>query len=420
MRTVIVGGGVMGVAIAWHLARRCDPLHEPVALLEKTGLAAGSSGRSGAILRQFYSDRPLVEMARDSLRVYAGLQAATGRAIGFQRAGVLTLAGPERPESLDLVVRNVRLLLSLGVGARLLDAAAIRALVPGIEVSDRALACYEPDGGGVDPVRAVEAFAALAREAGAATRLGVRAIALDVDGGRVRGVRTDHGFVEAARVVVAAGPWSAPLLATAGVELPLSVVRPEQHFLALPPGRAPVNPEARDLLVDSALDRFGIAPERLPEPAHPVILDLERGFYTRCEGHARRTRVGRMDHAQDAAVLDPDRVDEDVGPGFQAWARAALERRLPVYARCADAGSAAGLYTLTPDAQAAIGPWPGVAGLFVVTGFSGHGFKLAPSVGAGVAQLLCGEPVTAYDPAFFAPERFARPGAAASGRAFGL
>jgi len=418
-RTVVVGGGVMGTAIAWAAARHADPIDAPVVLFEKAQLAAGSSGRSGAILRQFYSDAELVRMARASLRAYAGLQATTGRDIGFQRTGVLTIGGPAAPGTIELVRRNAELLRANGIDARFLDASAMRALVPGLAVDDEAVGCHEPDGAGVDPVRTVEAFAALAREAGAITRVGERVLAIEVADGRVRGVRTAAGLLEAERVVVATGPWSAPMLAAIGVEIPLHVVRPEQHCLALPNTGRSRAADRDDHLADSVMDRFGIAPKRLPEPAHPVILDLERGFYTRCEGHAARTRVGRMDHSRDAAVSDPDRIDETVSPEFRAWARAALESRLPAYRDEPDATPLVGLYTLTPDAQAAIGPWPAIHGLYLATGFSGHGFKLAPSVAEGLAQMLADEPITAFDPTFFAPDRF-RAQTQTHTRAFGL
>src|SRR6187402_3046653 len=120
-RAVVVGGGVMGVAIAHHLAQRCDAIDEPVVLLEKTKLAAGSSGRSGAILRQQYSDRVLAAMARDSLRVYAGLERTTGRYIGFVRMGVLTIAGPGQRENQELLRRNTAMQRELGIEVELLD-----------------------------------------------------------------------------------------------------------------------------------------------------------------------------------------------------------------------------------------------------------------------------------------------------------
>jgi glycine/D-amino acid oxidase-like deaminating enzyme len=398
---------------------RCDPFRAPVLLFEKTALAAGSSGRSGAILRQFYSDAPLALMARDALREYAGFSAATGRPIGFQRQGVLTVAGPRDAEARALVERNTALLRSLGIDARQVDAAEMRALAHGIAVADGSLGCFEPDGGGVDPVRTVEAFAALAREAGATTSIGRAVRAIETGSGTVRGVRTDQGLLEAQRVIVAAGPWSRPLLVAAGIDLPLEVVRPAQQFLTLP--RSPGTPSGpgADIVAEAVLERFGIGSERLPPAPHPVVLDLEHGYYTRCELHAGRTRVGALDHARDRSVPDPDQVSEDVDPAFTRWAHAALARRLPEYASASEAGTGVGLYTLTPDSQAAIGPTR-VAGLYVVTGFSGHGFKLAPQVGEGVAQLVCGEPVRAFDEEFFAPARFERAGAKSAGRSFGL
>ena len=418
--TIVVGGGVMGVAIAWQLARHCDPIDEPVVLLEKTRLAAGSSGRSGAILRQHYSDRELATMARDSLRVFANLESRTGRSIGFQRTGVVTLAGPSKPETIELVERNVAMQRGCGIDTRIVDARELRELVPGIRVADGSIGAFEPDGGGVDPVRTVEVLATLAREAGAITRLGARVHELVVERGRVVGVDTDEGRMTAEHVVLATGPWSRPLLARIGFDLPLSVVRPEQHFLALPRIDRPPADDAHARLEDSVLDRFGLARTPLAPAAHPVILDLERGFYTRCEAHTSRTRVGRMDYSRDDPIPDPDALDERVSDEFRSWARAQLEARLPVYEEQPDVAAEVGLYTLTPDAQAVIGRPRGIAGLIVVTGFSGHGFKLAPSVGEGVAQMVRGEPVSAFEPEFFAPDRFAgRSGGAPSG-AFGL
>jgi len=127
-----------------------------------------------------------------------------------------------------------------------------------------------------------------------------------------------------------------------------------------------------------------------------------------------------MDSSRDDDVPDPDRVDEVVSDEFRAWARSSLESRLPDYAKRRDVGSMVGLYTMTPDSQALIGPIPGVPGLFVVSGFSGHGFKLAPSIGEGVAQMLEGQPVSAFDVGFFSPTRFREARETSRGRGFGL
>jgi glycine/D-amino acid oxidase-like deaminating enzyme len=263
-------------------------------------------------------------------------------------------------------------------------------------------------------VRTVEAFAALARDAGATTRIGLAARELVVERGRVVAVATDAGRFELEQVVAAAGPWTRELLARAGLDLPLRAVRTEQHFVAAPAAAAAAR---RRISPEDELDaRFAGEPE--PGAAHPVLLDLDHGYYARCEPRLERTRIGALDYDRDAVLDDPDALDEEVGDAFRRWARAALERRLPDYRRRPDLGAQAAWYTMTPDAQALIGRGPSVENLWVVSGFSGHGFKLAPVVGEGVAQMLRGEAVTAFDAGFFAPGRFSVEGAW-SGR-FGL
>lgn len=431
--TVILGGGVMGVSIAWHLARRRDPHAEPVVLLEKTELAAGESGRSGAIVRQFYSDREVAAMARDSLRVFASFEEQTGRSIGWMESGVLTLGSRAKAGQAELVERNVAMMRELGIDVELVDAAAIEKLVPGIAVSDATLGAWEPRAGGVDPLRTVHAVAALAREQGAVTRIGARGVEIVLDRRRVAGVRTPDELIECEQVVVAAGPWTRALLAPLGVALPLRVVRPEQHFLALPRGAreeasagtgAPWSASSsRRSLDDELRERFGPATARMPRAPHPVLLDLELGFYSRCDMLARRTRVGRMHYHDDDEVLDPDAFEVGVRAEFRRWARERLGERLPIYAESSDADALVAMYTITPDAQAVLGPVGDragpLAGLFVASGFSGHGFKLSPSIGEGMAQMLCGDPVSAFDPAFFAPTRFSSSNAR-TGAAFGL
>jgi glycine/D-amino acid oxidase-like deaminating enzyme len=361
-------------------------------------------------------------MARDSLRVYAGFETLTGRAIGFRRAGVLTIAGPERPAELERLPRLAQGMRSIGIDARLVNPAEMRAL-GNANVSDGSLGVWEPGGGYVDPVRTVEQFAALARSLGAVTRTRVAVRALDVRNGRVVGLETDEGHYATEHVVVVAGPWSAALLARAGVELPLRVVRPEQHFQELPLEDLDAEePSPAELLdpVGKLLDEVvGHDTASRAAGPHPVIIDLEHGFYTRCDLSARRTRVGRIDYAHDRVIADPDQLDEHVDPTFATWAERSLRRRLPLYDDLPSAGDQAAWYTLSPDAQALIGPVDGIEGLLVATGFSGHGFKLAPSVAQGLVQMLFDEPVTAFDREFFDPARFRGKPASWSG-AFGL
>jgi glycine/D-amino acid oxidase-like deaminating enzyme len=364
-------------------------------LFERRELAAGSSGRSGAVLRQHYSSAVVAGMARDSLAEYSTLERRTGRAIGFQGCGALTIAGPRTPQMIERVRANVAMQRSIGIDTRIVDAREMRALVPGIDVDERAIAAYEPGAGFCDPQRTVHAFAELARECGAVERIGHEVQGIIVEGGRARGVRTLEGRIDAQAVVLAAGPWTRPLLVALGCDMPLEVVRPEQHFLD-----SPVEPSS-------------------PTAAHPVLLDLELGYYSRCDPARRRTRIGALEHTKDARVADPDALDEHVDASFTRWARGQLERRMPIYRSRADQQPQAAWYTLTPDSQAILGRVEGIECLFIAAGFSGHGFKLAPSVGEGLAQLVFGEPLTAFDEDFFSARRF-QDGRGADPSAFGL
>jgi glycine/D-amino acid oxidase-like deaminating enzyme len=383
-RVLIVGGGIMGVSIALRCAARA---RGSVVLLERKHLGAGSSGRSGAILRQHYRDAEVARMARESLLEYGRFEGETGLSIGFQRTGVLTLAGPGQPEWCRRIRENVAMLRGLGVETELVDAARMRALVPGVVVRDGSLGAWEPGGGFVDPNQTLDAFARRARAAGADLRMGVELLEVSVRDGRAVGGRTSAGEVEAEQVVVVAGPWTRALFAKLGLDLPLKVVRPENHYLGVPEMRLEL-------------------PEGPARGVHPVLIDLELGGYARCEPASARTRIGRVDYDDDRELGDPDLLEEEVSAELVRWSRAMIAQRIPSYSDRPDAGSLAAWYTLTPDAQALIGPVPGMANLLVVSGFSGHGFKLAPSVGEGVAQMLFGERVTALDPGFFSPARF--------------
>jgi glycine/D-amino acid oxidase-like deaminating enzyme len=330
---------------------------------------------------------------------YARFEAETGLPLGFQRTGVLTLAGPRQPEWCRRIRENVAMLRDLGIETELVDAARMRALVPGAVVREGSVGAWEPGGGFVDPNRTLDSFARRARSSGADLQMGVELLEVRVENGRAVGGRTSAGEIEAEQVVIVAGPWTRALFEKLGLELPLKVVRPENHYLGVPEMRLEL-------------------PGDVARGVHPVLIDLELGCYARCEPANARTRVGRVDYDDDREVRDPDLLDEEVSGELVRWSRAVLPERIPSYAGREDAGSLAAWYTLTPDAQALIGPVPGIAGLFVVSGFSGHGFKLGPSVGEGVAQMLFGERVTALDPAFFSPSRFK--GGESWGGRFGL
>jgi glycine/D-amino acid oxidase-like deaminating enzyme len=192
----------------------------------------------------------------------------------------------------------------------------------------------------------------------------------------------DGTLVKTRRVVNCGGPWAANLCRRLGLDLPLQAVRPEQAFFA---------------------------PPRRHGTERHIFADLLNGTYWKSEASGL-TRVGLLSFANDQRVDDPDRYDEGASGAFLADCRARLARRVAAYADAVCWGGCGALYTVTPDAQALIGAVDGIEGLFIVSGFSGHGFKLGPSVGRGVAGLILGGirggETGPLDPEFFSPRRF--------------
>jgi len=368
---VIIGGGVMGTATAFYLAAR----GASVTLLERRFIGHGESGHSTAVIRQHYSHPQTARMALDGLGVFRDFQPVTGHPSGFTGCGVALIARAAQRERLQ---RNVTMQQRVGIAVELLDGAAARAVAPALYLDDELIA-FEPDAGYVDPWRVLHGWTEGARAHGAVIREGVSVEAIDIAGGRVRGVRTSEGNIAADAVIVTAGPWATRLLDPIELRLPLTVTRPQIAMLRTPPNT----------------------------PGLPVIADLRTGMYSRtAPGHL--LLVGSLDAHLDDPVPDPDAFDPVPTPAFIQRSRDAIALRVPSLTRAFPWGGYAALYTVSPDAHPLLGPAPGIEGLWLAVGFSGHGFKLSPSVGRGLTEWLLDGAPQAFDAAFFAPDRFAR------------
>ncbi|MCA9000613.1 MAG: FAD-binding oxidoreductase [Planctomycetes bacterium] len=407
-KVLIVGGGAMGTCIAMQVASRCDPLKEPVILIEKGRLGAGSSGRAGAIVHQSYSDREVAGMARDAVRLYHDIQSTTGRSLGFRRTGVLGVVDGSDKEALAQMDADLEMQTSIGIKVRRVEAPEIRHLCPGIEVSDDAVGRFEAEGGYVNPSKAIATFGVLARGRGATTRLGVQDLDIQIENGKVRGVQTADGFFETPNVVLATGSWTARILKKIGYDLPLSVVRNEECMFEMPTSNLPEDLENEyDQPADDIETRFHQDPLELKPVPHPALLDLSTGFHAHCEPHVNQTRVARMGTGEYDAVANLQSLSKQASPEFLDWARVSLGQRMPVYKDMELKGSLAHYTAVTSDHRPIVGPVQGVEGLYIVVGFSGSDFHLAPSIGEGMAQMLLGEPVSAFTPEFFSASRFA-------------
>lgn len=396
----------MGTCVALHAARRCDPLREPVVLIEKDRLGAGSSGSNAAILHQGYGDRAMAGMSRDALKVYAGMRSTTGRSVGYRRTGVLLLAGSDR-ERIATLEEDVAMQQSIGIDVNLVSGEELTGIMPGVELEQGAVGAWQPDGGFVDPARTIEAFATLARAAGAVTRTGVSDPKVLIEDGRAVGVETSDGVFHAPNVVLATGPWTPKILKDLGVELPLKVARTPECFLSMP------SPAESDEDEDDGFAGSEFETRFIPDPldrmpvAHPVLVDYANQLHARCEPAYGRTRIGQLGF-EGAVMADyPDTGPEEIDPKVAGDLRRRIAERLPIYNDQEMVGGAVSWATLTPDGLPVVGAIEQIPGLFVVAGLTGNDFHLAPSIGEGLAQRILGQPVSAFDPDAFSPARFA-------------
>jgi sarcosine oxidase, subunit beta len=354
--TIVIGGGCHGASLAYHLALR--GLRD-VALVERRGLAGGNTGKSGAIVRQHYSTPATARLAHRALRVFENFRDIVGGDIdpGFQRTGMLVLAGPQ---DADVLRANVEMQQGLDIGTELIDPATAREIEPRLALAADAAICWEPDAGYADPVATTAAYAYAAQRLGATLHLGVTVTAIRVADGRVRGVETDQGFLPAERVAVVANAWGPVLLAPLGVDVPIVPSRHPIVQLRRPPD-------------------FG--------PPHPVIIDLTRKLYLRPDG-ATVTWAGSVDEADAVQPAPVDGYLEGVTQDEVAAFSRSAATLLPALGPAIHKGGWAGIYDVTPDWQPVVGAAPGVPGLYLALGFSGHGFKLCPVFGDLLAQLI--------------------------------
>jgi sarcosine oxidase subunit beta len=371
----VIGGGIMGASIAWHLARRGAGR---VSLMERATVASGASGKTGALLRRHYSNKPEALLAHLSFRVFENWPEVVGGDCGHVPTGIVVTVdtGPGCEGNLERLHRNVELQNSLGIDSRVVTPAELKELQPFTRVDDIAAAAYEPTSGYVDAIAATRSMAAAAMRAGAVIHEGCRVDGIAVDGGRIAGVHTADGFVPAGTVVCAAGPWSTALLASAGITVPIETLRVQIAIVH--------------------------RPLELEEP-HFVYIDTAAGMFCRPWGPGR-TLIGVGGGDQHDAV-DPERYDERNDESYPALAIATAARRIPAMAKAAYLHGHAGLYDMTPDAHPIIGE-TGVDGLYVAAGFSGAGFKKGPAVGQCLSELICDGRATTVDLEPFRLSRF--------------
>jgi sarcosine oxidase, subunit beta len=368
---LIVGGGVMGTSIAWHLARRRAGR---VMLLEKSFLGAGSSGKSGAIIRQHYSNRLTTLMAQKSLRVFEHFEDLVGGPPVFTRSGMILVVNERDRAGLEA---NLALQRELSVDVRNISAQELADIDPNARLAEDEIAAYESEAGYVEAVQVVASFADAARREGADIRLGVEVRNIIVQGGKVTGVETNEGRYNSQTVVLATGPWAAQLGQEAGVKLPVQACRTQVALY-----RKPAD--------------FG--------RRTAVYGDFVQGLYFK-PTHGDMVHAGSLAGEEAQSPVDPESYNEAADGDWLPQVRQKLSRRYPAMHRGYGRGGYGALYAITPDWHPIIDRLPGLDGAFCAVGFSGHGFKMSPIVGQLMAELVVDGQARVLD---VAPLRLAR------------
>jgi sarcosine oxidase subunit beta len=365
---IIVGAGVQGASLAFHLAQRgAKPL-----VLEKKFVAAGATGRSSGLVRMHYDVRQDTELAWVSFEYFRNWKEMVGGECGFTRTGFLQLVAPADTETLKA---NVAAHKQIGVPVFLADAQDVRRLAPSFATDDIEAAAYEPESGYAMPSDTAAALMNAARERGGRLIQDCAVTGLLLSGGGVTGVQTSQGEFSAPVVVNAAGAWAGKINEMAGLELPYDTWRHDTMFVQRP---------------------------REIGPTHPTVIDFANEMYFRPEGGL--TLVGLEDG--NPLGQSPDGEADHALPGFVERGIDRICRRIPIMEHAALHSAHGGYDGITPDQHPMLGP-AGPDGFYLDCGFSGTGFKTAPAVGLCMAEWILDGKASTVDLSIYAPQRFA-------------
>ncbi|MCP4165680.1 MAG: FAD-binding oxidoreductase [Chloroflexi bacterium] len=372
---IIIGGGVIGVSIAFHLARMRAA---KVVLVERKQLAGGASGLSSGLVRMHYDNPIEAEFAFNSFDTFRYFDEIIGGDCGFVGTGFVRIPHARNQERLRA---NVGMLQDIGIDTYLISGAELGDIAGYLQTDDISIAAYEPQSGYADPYLTTVGIAQAAKRHGAQILQGVEVIGIDLEGGRVRGVETSVGYIAAPVVVNAAGPWGSVVAAMAGID---AQITPFKH---------------QATLIET--------PSLVPSP-HLTIIDRVNGVYLRPEtGRLSLTGISGGGQNTEVAIDELDGFGETPIPQIELNTLERLYHRLPAVEASAVRKGHVGVEGYTSDGHALLGPANGIDGFYMATGLSGHGFKEAPAVGQAMAELILNGKAEVVDITPLRPTRFA-------------
>ncbi|MCG6902428.1 MAG: FAD-dependent oxidoreductase [Rhodobacter sp.] len=353
-RVVIIGGGAIGLSLAYHLAGRAQ-----VTLLERNTLTSGTSWHAAGIVGPLRASANMTRLAMEALTLFPALEVETGMSTGYRRTGGHWLA--RVPERMDELHRIAAIGRCLGLSPRVVE----RSDIPGVATDDLAGALVVAEDAHVNPVDLCMAYARAARSKGAVIRENTPVSRIVTSGGAACGVALGDGTVIGAdRVAICAGAWSKPLTATAGVALPL---QPVEHMY--------------------------VVTQPMPGLAQPfgVLRDLDAGLYVK--GDAGRLVIGGFEpdaKCWDAQGPESDRPFLELAEDWDQFApfMAAALRLIPSLANTGIQRFMNGPESFTADTRPLIGEVPQVDGLFVAAGMNSVGIMSSAGVGRVLADWI--------------------------------
>ncbi len=411
---VVIGGGIIGVATALELAER----GVSVSLCEKGEIGAEQSSRNWGWCRKMGRDPREIPLSIIALEAWRGMNQRVGGETGFQQRGILYLAENEAEIAskqywLDEHARPYQL------DSRLIGSDDVAKLVPGSAMRWKG-ALYTASDGRAEPQKAAPAIAAGARARGASILTNCAVRGIDTAAGRVCGVVTEKGPIACSNVVLAGGAWSRRFCGNLGIHLPqLTVVNSVQRTRPIDTGLeasasggtfafrkrfdggytiAHRHLSVADILPDSFPLFFTFLPA-LRNDWSGLRMRIGKRFFDEAR-LARRWKLDEQSPFEQVRILDPEPVHPILDEAL-----ASLKHYFPAFEKAEVAERWAGCIDATPDAVPVMDEVPGHVGLFLATGFSGHGFGLGPGAGRLVADLVTGK-APCVDPAPFAYKRF--------------
>ena len=367
---IVIGAGVMGASIAFHLAER----GLKTAILERKVTASGATGHSSGLVRMHYDLAAESELTFKSYKLYfSDWKERVGGECGFQQTGFLQMATREHEDKLRGNVANQQ---RIGINTSVISVDEVRKLFPDLVTEHFDYAAYEPDSGYADATLTTNSFIEAAKRNGAALIQNCEVTAIHTEGGKVKGVSTEKGDFDAPIIVNAAGAWAKQIASLADLDVPLETWTHDVAFLYRP----------------ASLGRI------------PACIDDVINCYYRPEGSALILAAGEDESLRGEP---PDAEDQTPTDTFLEKLIDQMVKRIPKIEESGLHSIHVGRDGITPDQRAIYGA-SGLDGFYLACGLSGTGFKTSPAAGTSLVELILDGAPRTVDITPFRFERFAQ------------